>query len=146
MKDLNIVDVEMNNGILHDESEVLVTLDSGGLSGSSTPPLHSNESSTKNSDKQNAFNNNSTSSSDDVNSHSKFPPPPLVSMPVICNVENRGEKEKSNLPLQNGLTHSNGTNLCSDDKSHSVKISSQILKCVDEINAFTTIYYIIGPA
>ena len=59
MKDLNIVDVEMNSDSIVDESEVLVTLDPGGSSGSSTPPLHlSQESSKKISNGQNAFCNN----------------------------------------------------------------------------------------
>ena len=105
MKDLNIVDVEMNSDSIVDESEVLVTLDPGGLSGSSTPPLHvSLESPKKNGDEK-AF-CNSSSSGDEVTSHSKFPPPPVIKAPVTNHDENKGEKEKVFHPLQNGTSSS----------------------------------------
>ena len=68
MKNLNIVDVEMNNEAL-EETEVLVTLDSGGMSRSSTPSLSfaNADASNKNCDEQNGFScNSNTSSSDEV--------------------------------------------------------------------------------
>ena len=73
MRNLNIVDVEMNNEVL-DATEVLVTLDSGGMSGSSTPQLSSlnADASSKNCDEQNAFSCNSTSSNDEIDGTSKF--------------------------------------------------------------------------
>ena len=91
MKDLNIVDTEMNSDSTIDESEVLVTLDPGGVSGSSTPPLHLNhELSKKIDEEQNGFCNKSSINGDEVTCHSKFPPPPLLKTPVTCNTEKRG--------------------------------------------------------
>jgi hypothetical protein len=119
MKDLNIVDVEMNSDSIVDESEVLVTLDPGGSSGSSTPPLNlSQESSKKISSEQNGFCNNSSNSGEEVTSHSKFPPPPVVKPPVTCHPENKGEKDKVFHPIQNGIAHANATNNSSSDKTY----------------------------
>lgn len=124
MKELNIVDVEMNSDIIVDESEVLVTLDPGGKSGSSTPPINLNlESSQKNSD-QNAFSNNSIGSVDEVASRSKFPPPPLVKVTAICNTEKGGEKEKPYFPFKNGIVHTKGSNECSVDKNYLKEFNS----------------------
>ena len=96
MRDLNIVDVEMMNNEMHldDEPEVIVTLDSGGMSGSSSPPLAS--SSEVSSKKQSSDEQSSNGSGDEINRVSKFPPPPLIHIPsAICNSENmKGEKEK----------------------------------------------------
>jgi len=132
MRDLNIVDVEMNNEVHLDESEVLVTLDSGGLSGSPIPHISLNHaSSNKNSDEKNAYSNNSTSSSEEINGHSIFPPPPLVQVPVVCNTENRGEKEKSSVPFQNGVLRSSDSNLSSMDQSYNAKNSSNNSNAVD---------------
>jgi len=126
MKDLNIVDVEMNSDSIVDESEVLVTLDPGGSSGSSTPPLHSSqESSKKISSGQNAFCNTSSSSGDEVTGHSKFPPPPVVKPAVICHPENKGEKEKVFNPLQNGIDHANATSNSSVDKIYNKESTIQ---------------------
>jgi hypothetical protein len=123
MKDLNIVDVEMNSESIVDESEVLVTLDPGGLSGSSTPPLHvSHESPKKNGD-ENAF-CNSSSSGDEVTSHSKSPPPPVIKVPVTNHAENKGEKEKVFLPLQNGIAPANATNNSLSDKTYNKESTS----------------------
>ena len=78
MKDLNIVDTEMNSDNIVDESEVLVTLDPGGKSGSSTPPLNRNLEPLQKDKEQNASSNNSSSSGDEVTNQSKFPPPPSI--------------------------------------------------------------------
>ena len=113
MKDLNIVDIEMNSDIMVDESEILVTLDPGGVSGSSTPTM---ETSKKNSDGQNGFSNDS-SSGDEVISSSQFPPPPIVQTPIICNIENKGEKEKSCRSLVNGLSNTKLSDVTTIEKS-----------------------------
>ena len=103
MKDLNIVDIEMNSDIMVDESEILVTLDPGGVSGSSTPTM---ETSKKNSDGQNGFSNDS-SSGDEVISSSQFPPPPIVQTTIHYHLENKGEKEKSCHSLVTDLSNAN---------------------------------------
>lgn len=116
MKDLNIVDTEMNSDNIVDESEVLVTLDPGGKSGSSTPPLNRNLEPLQKDKEQNASSNNSSSSGDEVTNQSKFPPPPSIQA-TMCNMEIRGEKEKSYLPFTNGIVHSKESNDCSIDKN-----------------------------
>lgn len=117
MKELNIVDIEMNSDIMVDESEILVTLDSGGVSGSSTPPMQINKESPKEiSDEKSAFSNDS-SSGDEVTSPSQFPPPPIVQTPIICNIENKGEKEKSCRSLVNGLSNTKLSDVTTIDKS-----------------------------
>ena len=131
MKDLHIVDVEMNNE-MSDESEVLVALDSGRVSESSTPPHSSHGSLQKSTDAQNGFTSNSTSSNDEANNHSKFPPPPMVLVPVNFNSENRGEKEKSSLPLQSGTNYTNSSNLGTNVQSYPVKISTNNFNSVSE--------------
>ena len=145
MKNLNVVDVEMNNEVL-DETEVLVTLDSGGMSRSSTPPLSfSNaDASNKNCDEQNGFScNSNTSSSDEVDRSPKFPPPPLLHVPVICNIENKGEKEKSSVlypdvinsqcpgPPASPSSLTDTLNLAQNEKPYIVK-SSNNLNCAED--------------
>ena len=85
MKDLNIVDIEMNSDNMVDESDIIVTLDPGGVSGSSTPPL---ETSKKNSNEKNAFSNDLVCG-DEVTSPSQFPPPPIVKTSNLT-IENKG--------------------------------------------------------
>ena len=113
MKDLNIVDIEMNSEIMVNESEILVTLDPGGVSGSSTPPL---ETSTKNSDGKKAFSNGS-SSGDEITTPLQFPPPPIVQTTIAYNPANKGEKEKSCHSLVNDLSNTNLNDLTTKNKS-----------------------------
>ena len=113
MKDLNIVDIEMNSDIMVNESEILVTLDPGGVSGSSTPPL---ETSTKNSEGKNAFSNGS-SSGDETTTPSQFPLPPIVQTTIAYNPANKGEKEKSCHSLVNDLSNTNLNDLTTKNKS-----------------------------
>ena len=117
MKDLNIVDIEMNSDIMVDESEILVTLDPGGASGSSTPPLQTNKETPKEiSEEKSAFCNDS-SSGDEVTNPSQFPPPPIVQTKRISNIESKGEKEKSCHSLVNGLSNTKLSDVSTIDKS-----------------------------
>jgi len=113
MKDLNIVDIETNSDNMVDESDIIVTLDPGGVSGSSTPPL---ETSKKNSNEKNAFSNDSVCG-DEVTSLSQFPPPPIVKTSNLT-IENKGEKEKDSDSPVNRLTNTNVKNNTPVDKSH----------------------------
>jgi len=113
MKDLNIVDIEMNSDNMVDESDIIVTLDPGGVSGSSTPPL---ETSKKNSNEKNAFSNDLVCG-DEVTSPSQFPPPPIVKTSNLT-IENKGEKEKHSHSPVNRLTNTNVKNNTLIDKSH----------------------------
>jgi len=113
MKDLNIVDIETNSDNMVDESDIIVTLDPGGVSGSSTPPL---ETSKKNSNEKNAFSNDSVCG-DEVTSLSQFPPPPIVKTSNLT-IENKGEKEKDSHSPVNRLTNTNVKNNTPVDKSH----------------------------
>jgi len=113
MKDLNIVDIETNSDNMVDESDIIVTLDPGGVSGSSTPPL---ETSKKNSNEKNAFSNDSVCG-DEVTSLSQFPPPPIVKTSNLT-IENKGEKEKDSHSPVNRITNTNVKNNTPVDKSH----------------------------
>jgi len=113
MKDLNIVDIETNSDNMVDESDIIVTLDPGGVSGSSTPPL---ETSKKNSNEKNAFSNDSVCG-DEVTSLSQFPPPPIVKTSNLT-IENKGEKEKDSHSPVNRLTNTNVKNNTPVEKSH----------------------------
>jgi len=90
MKDLNILDDEMNSDTTVDECEVLVTLDSGGISGSSTPPLNTNKESTGNIIEPKVFNNNCLASREEVTCNPKKVQTHMTEM-----IPEKGEKEKT---------------------------------------------------
>ena len=90
MKDLNILDDEMNSDTTVDECEVLVTLDSGGISGSSTPPLNTNKESTGNIIEPKVFNNNCLASREEVTCNPKKVQTYMTEM-----IPEKGEKEKT---------------------------------------------------
>ena len=90
MKDLNILDDEMNSDATVDECEVLVTLDSGGISGSSTPPLNTNKESTGNIIEPKVFNNNCLASREEVTCNPKKVQTHMTEM-----IPEKGEKEKT---------------------------------------------------